>query len=263
MKINMRLIPSLWIVTNLVCCWTLFSQSQETNDASLLYKNAQEMEQEGNFKEAIRLYREALSKSQDISLRKIVLQLLGQMYERQKEYSDALLTYQEYLKLVTDSPLEKAKGESKIAYVYIQQGDYSKGLAIFDNIIEANPNTQMAADAQFSKATVYHHTTKDYAKAIEEYRKMIKEYPSDWRVSSPICQDKIASCLARSGKYADAIAQYQQISKIYPNTIQARTANMNIRVINEYLKKGKEPSPEEMKRIMQEEGFGDGVITDK
>ena len=85
---------------------------------------------------------------------------------------------------------------------------------------------------------------------------MIKEYPDDWRVTkNPICLLNIGACYRELRNYDEAIEVNHSIITDYPDTDFAKAAELNIKVINEYFKKGKEPTEEEIKKMIEEAGL--------
>ena len=85
---------------------------------------------------------------------------------------------------------------------------------------------------------------------------MVKEYPDDWRVTkNPICLRKIVDCYRELKNYDEAIEVNHSIITDYPDTDFAKAAELNIKVINEYFKKGKEPTEEEIRKMFEEAGL--------
>ncbi len=66
---------------------------------------------------------------------------------------------------------------------------------------------------------------------------------------------QIASCYVESKKYDEAIEVYQQISQEFPGSEYARGADLNRKIINEWVKKGKVPTEEELAAMMREAGL--------
>ncbi len=253
----------LLIIGSLINIRALCAQNSQTQDMAFeLRAHAHEYEKKGNLEKALELYQKAFETSKDMPFKKTTLLLIGQVYRRMKKYEEALQIYQKYLALASN-PFEIVKGKRKIAYIYVDQKKYPKGLKILDKIIEEYPKEKypkpfrpFAADAQFSKAAIYHNFIKDYEKAISEYQKMIKEYPDDWRVKeNPICLYKIAACYSTLKKYDDAIEISQKIINDYPGTDFSKAAELGIEFINEYARKGIEPPPGLIKKKREEAGL--------
>jgi tetratricopeptide (TPR) repeat protein len=240
------------LIGSLISVRNLYSDEIQSKK---FYEEARKYEGEGNLEKAIEFYQKAFENSQNISFKKTILELLGQVYRAMKRYEDALQIYQKYLELAS-TPFEEVRGKTAIAYIYVYKGKYSKGLQILEKIIEEYHDPQFRADAIYSKAAIYHRFIKDYEKAINEYERLIKEFPDDWRVKEePICLEKIAVCYSKLKKYDDAIKVYQDIINKYPESEYSKIAKVAIRIINEYEKKGKVPSEDDVKKIEEEMGI--------
>lgn len=220
-----------------------------------LYEEAKKYEKEKNLKKAIELYQKAYEISQDIGFKRTMLELIGELYIRMKKYKDAKEIYQKLLESSSNS-FEIIKAKMKIAYIYVYQKQYSEAFKILDEIIEEYPNSEFAADAQYSKASIYYSFMKEYSKAIAEYKKMIEKFPKDWRVKQePYTFVYIASCYLELKKYDEAMAVYQEIIRKFPNTKWEKFGKANIEILNEYYKKGKKPKLEEVREIFQKFGL--------
>ena len=255
----------LILMGSLINMGTLYAQNSQTQDmASELYETAKRYEKEGNLDEALEYYQKAFETSKHMPFKKMMLKLIGEVYTRMERYEEALQIYRKYLELASN-PFEEVRGQRKIAYIYVDQEKYPEGFKILDEIIEEYKGKYpegrkepypFAADAQFSKAAIYHNFMKDYEKAISEYQKMIEEFPDDWRVKkSPYASMNMASCYGELKRYDEAIEIYQEIIANYPNTDFAKAAELSIEFTNEYGRKGIEPSPEVIKRKMEEKGL--------
>ncbi|MCM8758444.1 MAG: hypothetical protein NC906_01545 [Candidatus Omnitrophica bacterium] len=227
------------------------------------YTEARQCEEKGEFEKAAHLYHRAYETSGDLNFKKEMLRLEGQAYTYMKKYPEALRTYQEYLQLPHLFPFELVRVKTAIAYIYVYQEKYLEAIKILDELKEKYKfekwgDVYLGADIQFSKAAIYHHFVKDYEKAMSEYKKMIEEYPADWRVKNvPIVLRKIVGCLKQLQMYDAAIAICQEIAKEFSETDWAKMSKADIRIINEYYKIGKKPSEEDVLKVYREMGIDD------
>lgn len=248
----------LSILINII---SLYPQTEDNQKEILkIYEKAQKYEKEGNLEKALEIYQKILETSAELSLKKTVLITIAQIYTKGKRYEEALKILNEYLDLA-QTPFEICRGKTEMAYIYIYQGDYSKGFQILDEIKEKYSETEFASDAQFSKAAIYHNIIKEYESAIKEYEKMIEKYPYDWRVKTPFVLEKIASCYYHLKRYDDAIKIYEKIINKYPDTPFEKYARLCIEFINEYDKKGEIAPPEIIMKRMKEIGLGEGIVS--
>jgi tetratricopeptide (TPR) repeat protein len=229
-------------------------------EAFSIYEDARRYEMKKNIEKAVELYQKAYGVSQDENFKKTMLELIAQLYSKMKKYKDAEEIYNKLLKETSNS-FETVKQKVKIAYLYVNQKRYSEAFKILDDIIEGYPKekypgTSFAADAQFSKAAIYYRFMRDFEKAILEYQKMVENFPDDWRVmKEPYSIINIAYCYIELKRYDDAIKEYQEIINAFPKTKWEKFGNLNIRILNEYYKKGQIPKPEEIKNLFEGAGL--------
>ena len=214
--------------------------------AGLLYENQEKLGK------AIESYNLAVSNSTNKSfIVKVQLQI-GQIYEKVKDYGQAIKVYRDCLNKCSIKE-QFARVMRQIAYVYLGQEKYSKGVDTLKKIMKKFPDTVHASDAQFLIAVTYHRKVKDYPKAIEEYRKMVKNYPKDWRIAISLAY--VAEIYVELKDYEKAIEICERIIESYHGTNDAKAAKARVRLINEYYKKGITPSLKEMQKVFREEGI--------
>ncbi|HOK57149.1 MAG TPA: tetratricopeptide repeat protein [bacterium] len=245
-----------------ICISFISVQSDNLVNECEMLEIAVKYEREGNLKKAIEIYQEIFDNTQKDIYKELSLENLGMIYEKQKEYEKAIEIYKKCLDLVK-VPFKICNTKIRIAYCYFYQKKYSDGFQILEEIIQEYPSTTFSADAQFAKASIYHIIIKDYEKAINEYEKMIKYYPDDWRVKNSLVLTKIASCYLENKEYDKSIEIYKKISSEYKNTPFEKYADLMIEFVNEYIKKGKEVPLEIIQKRMREVGLGEGIVSEE
>ena len=114
------------------------------------------------------------------------------------------------------------------AYQTFKNGHYTKGREAFQDFLTAYPTGEYSDNAQFWIGECYFFE-KNYEKAILEYEKVTKKFPSSNKVPYALLKQGI--CFQNLGDKVSAKLLLQQVIKDYPNTSQARIARSKLQGI--------------------------------
>jgi len=110
-------------------------------------------------------------------------------------------------------------------YKLFKDGQYAKARGDFQKFLKQYPKTAYSGSAQFWIAETWYVEEK-YEKAIIEYDKVIKGYPTSDKVPPALLKQGMS--FQKLGDQGSAKIVYQQIIKKYPNTNQAKTARARL-----------------------------------
>ncbi len=114
------------------------------------------------------------------------------------------------------------------AYQTFKNGHYTKAREAFQDFLTSYPTGEYSDNAQFWIGEC-HFFEKNYEKAILEYEKVTKKFPSSNKVPYALLKQGI--CFQNLGDKTSARLLLQQVIKDYPNTSQARIARSKLQEI--------------------------------
>ncbi|MRR16392.1 MAG: tol-pal system protein YbgF [Deltaproteobacteria bacterium] len=114
------------------------------------------------------------------------------------------------------------------AYQTFKNGNYTKAREAFQSFLAAYPAGEYSDNAQFWIGECYFFEKK-YEKAILEYEKVTKKFPSSNKVPYALLKQGIS--FQNLGDKVSAKLLLQQVTKDYPNTSQARIARSKLQEI--------------------------------
>lgn len=114
------------------------------------------------------------------------------------------------------------------AYQTFKNGQYTKAREAFQSFLAAYPTGEYSDNAQFWIGECYFFEKK-YEKAILEYEKVTKKFPSSNKVPYALLKQGIS--FQKLGDKVSAKLLLQQVIKDYPNTSQARIARSKLQEI--------------------------------
>lgn len=139
----------------------------------------------------------------------------------------------------TASPQWAEKAQMRIGQIYEKAGQIDLALSEYGRLLQIFPAGTLRADAQFRIAecvrpagfmsTLDFSRTEKRKKAIEEYRKVFKEYPA-----SPLAPQALfhAGLLLEEGgttaEYEEAIESFETIARNYPRSEEAPHAMLKV-----------------------------------
>ena len=127
-------------------------------------------------------------------------------------------------KIVPVPQVKKELGEDEIyrqAKQAFDQGDSEAARKKFSELIERNPKSERADNAQFWIGEIYYRE-KWYEKAILEYQKVIENYPKGNKVPASLLKQGFA--FLNLGDKANSRLILQELIKKYPKTNEAKIA---------------------------------------
>ncbi len=133
-----------------------------------------------------------------------------------------------------DSPASTSGRQDKAAmyvaaYQTFKGGNYAKARESFQSFLTANPSGEYSDNAQFWIGEC-NFFEKKYEKAILEYEKVIKQFPSSNKVPHALLKQGIS--FQNLGDKVSAKLLLQQVIRDYPNTSQSRIARSKLQEIN-------------------------------
>jgi tol-pal system protein YbgF len=114
------------------------------------------------------------------------------------------------------------------AYQAFKIGNYPKAREAFQGFLSTYPSGEYSDNAQFWIGECYFFEKK-YEKAILEYEKVTKKFPSSNKVPYALLKQGIS--FQNLGDKVSAKLLLQQVIKDYPNTSQARIARSKLQEI--------------------------------
>lgn len=114
------------------------------------------------------------------------------------------------------------------AYQTFKNGQYTKAREAFQGFLTTYPTGEYSDNAQFWIGECYFFE-KNYEKAILEYEKVTKKFPSSNKVPYALLKQGIS--FQKLGDKVSAKLLLQQVIKDYPNTSQARIARSKLQEI--------------------------------
>ena len=126
-------------------------------------------------------------------------------------------------------PSAEAKTDPKAAYnacyKLFKEGQNEKARQEFQKFLKQHPKTPYSGSAQFWIAETWYVDDK-YEKAIVEYEKVIKGFPTSDKVPHALLKQGMS--FQKLGDDGSAKIVYQQIMKKYPQTQQAKVARARL-----------------------------------
>jgi len=158
---------------------------------------------------------------------------LGEIYEKQRDWDESLLSYKKLLELTPQSSLIP-QTLFRIAYLqYSEKSEAKKAKESFVQLITSYSENDAAGDAQFYLAELFDKELDDKKEAIANYRLVVETYPKNKHSVEAL--KRVAEILEKDDKYEEAIASYYQIVELYPDDPFAPGALMEIKDL--YLRK--------------------------
>lgn len=114
------------------------------------------------------------------------------------------------------------------AYQTFKNGNYPKAREAFQSFLTSYPSGEYSDNAQFWLGECYFYE-KQYEKAILEYEKVTKKFPSSNKVPYALLKQGLS--FHKLGDKVPAKLLLQQVIKDYPNTSQARIARSKLQEI--------------------------------
>jgi tol-pal system protein YbgF len=122
-------------------------------------------------------------------------------------------------------PKNDAEAAYNACYKLFKEGQYVKSREEFLKFLKQHPKSAYSDNAQFWIGETWYVEEK-YERAIVEYEKVVKDYPSGDKVPYALLKQGMA--FQKLGDKASARIVYQQIVKKYPQSNQARVAKAKL-----------------------------------
>ncbi len=164
-----------------------WKRSQEDTVASLI-NQAEKFEEQGNYKPALKIYRQIEAKSINLSNKAKALIAQGRCREQMQKPWEAYLCYKKVidnyanfvpfanvLQLEYDIAKRFFEGE-RDRFLFFSFSTDAKAQEIYDHISAKGPYAPFASDAIYRSALIS-LKEKDYEEAIEKFKQIIARYP--------------------------------------------------------------------------------------
>lgn len=166
------------------------------------WQQAASFEAQGQFAEAIEVYRKAIHDYPD---RAVLHRALGMIQEK---LGDSQAEIQSYQQAITLDPQQPVWVYSTLATLLAQQGQLDRAIALFERSLELYPQ-DIANLRQFSKVLMAH---KRYSRAEEICRQTL-----GFKQKDPWIFKELAETQRKQGKIEDALDSIQIANQLLPN----------------------------------------------
>ncbi len=140
------------------------------------------------------------------------------------------------------SNLKQLEKEYKVAKLYLESEtpkieELKEAIKIFRKIVKDHPESEIAADAQYSlghsyriQATRLHRPQENYTQAIKEYQKFIVDYPNHEKIVRAYML--MGFCHKELLNFGLAKEMYQKVIKDYPTSKEVKLAQRELADLN-------------------------------
>lgn len=134
----------------------------------------------------------------------------------------------------TGLPLESADSEGSniyhTAYTEYVNGNFENAISGFQKYLQASPDKKLADVAQFWIAESY-FSLGEYDTSLQEYGKVIDQYPSSDKVSAAYLGK--ADAYLKIDRQIEAVSHLKYIVKQFPDSVAAQKAAEKLRALGE------------------------------
>ena len=110
-----------------------------------------------------------------------VILWIGNAYRNSEKYKEAAATYVKILGMFKDSPLLMNTRYAQGRLYYENLDKPQNAIDVLTEVVRDAPDPDLAGDALFLRAEVKERKRKKHDDAITDYRRVMEEYPSDYR----------------------------------------------------------------------------------
>lgn len=133
---------------------------------------------------------------------------LCQLYEEQKDYSNAIITC---LKLIELQP-HVAEFHCRIAQYYYMEGEIDKAIEHYQTAVTINPNSQWTSVVAQTLGFIFQENTKDLDAAIASYQNAYSLNPKDIDIYL-----NLGNVFFEKGSYDNALTVYKKALEFMPH----------------------------------------------
>jgi CHAT domain-containing protein len=149
-----------------------------------LNKEGLELSNQGQQKEALQKYEQAIEIAHEIGVRKlegIVINNMGLAFKRLNKYNDALKLYDKEINIYQEIRCEVEEGITlnNIANVYIIQGNVAKSLHVYQRALELHrrvQNKRMEVITLLNIGAIYNSPKSEYSTALDYFKNALMVY---------------------------------------------------------------------------------------
>jgi TolA-binding protein len=105
-------------------------------------------------------------------------------------------------------------------------GDFEGAAAHYEEFLKDNPQHERAAEVHFNAGNVYLLNLKQYDRAAAHYIHLIEDFPKSPYVYK--ARLRLAECDLAQNKQREAISEYENVLKFFPDTPDRRAIRLSI-----------------------------------
>ncbi len=166
---------------------------------------------------------------QDVRHPDQVLFWLGDLYRRQRDWLEAMMSYEKILYIKPESMLASEILYNLAQLQYNEMDRYLEARDNFIRLITDFPEKEIAGDAQFYLAELYQRKLDNSNEALTNYRLLIEAYPENTHAVEAL--KRIAEIYYDADRYEQAIDTYNEIFQRYRTHPYASEALIEIETI--------------------------------
>ena len=172
----------------------------------------------------------------------------------EQDYQGAVDTYNEIIQSKSGSA-QGRKAQLGLAKLYIEKMDLpEQGLEIYQNLTEAAPESQEAAEAHY-KSGICNFKAEKYGKAAEAFNVVINKFPSlEWANKAQLM---LAKSHEKAQNYEKAAEVYDNFANRNPKNERAATALINKAQIERNYLENTEEAASTYQRVVRKYGLLD------
>lgn len=189
------------------------------------------------YPQAVQAYRRIISEYPGSELAQKAQLRIGQCYFNAMDDRAAVSEFRTSIASAKDDETRDAAVDGLLAAagrIAESNPGTDEDIAILEQTIAANPKSKRAADMQYRVAE-RHYDRKEYAKAAEEFRRVVSDFPAGNNAPSALFYQ--AESLYRAASYEDAVGAYTRFIDNYPKNESVRVAYLHLANSLYYLEK--------------------------
>ena len=170
-------------------------------------------------RQAIRHYKKIIGDYADTSIAGVVQNYLVQAYLQREDWSGAIKVWDEIITKYPNTPQAirglMAKAEVRAKHL----DDLAGAIVIYQECVEKYPQAEFIKEVKLRLGNLYLENSQN-SKAQEVFSLLIKDYPQDENL---VVRGRfgIVSCLKEEGRKEEAVKEYRDICKSYPDNPSA------------------------------------------
>jgi len=150
---------------------------------------------------------------QDVRYPDQILFWLGDLYRKQRDWLEAMMTYEKILYIKPESLLASEILYNLAQLQYNEMSRYQEARDNFVRLITDFPEKEISGDGQFYLAELYQYKLDNFSDALTNYRLLVEAYPENTHAVEAL--KRIAEIHYDADRYEQAIEIYDEIYQRY------------------------------------------------